>query len=591
MRIGGLASGFDTEKMVNDLMNAHRIPMDKITQKKQYLEWQLDDYRATNRQLFDFSKKTFDTMILSTSFSAKTVNVSSPDDVAIRNMGSMSDFSGTIKTTQLAKNATLQGGRSIKFVEHKIGEPEVNVMQSANSTLKQLGITGTELIINAPDKNGNMPTEGVPIKFNPETDSISSVLSKINELTGVSAFYDSHTGKIAMTAKNSGAGNIEVTGDLGESLGLSTTFTLQKGASKTSTLGSLGITDKTEIKLNMPDGTTKTLKFNSVNTLGAIVDQINIKAGAPIFQISNDGKITRIENDENTEDITITGDLGAALGLTSTSTAGQNAKFNLNGLETERASNTFQINGFEFTLKQESAIGAAPINFSSAPDTNKIFDTVVKYVDEYNKLIEDLNKQIRETKYRDFQPLSAEQKKDMKEKDIEQWEEKAKSGTLRNDSTISNMLTQMRSALMGSVGGVLLSSLGITTTKDFTANGKLVIDETKLKKAISDDPNKVHELFSKDGDTVEEQGFARKLRTIIDKTQTSIGDRAGKIGSVNDSFSLGRSLKEMDSQIARFEERLKMMENRYWKQFTAMETAINRANSQSVTLMNAFNYN
>ena len=92
-------------------------------------------------------------------------------------------------------------------------------------------------------------------------------------------------------------------------------------------------------------------------------------------------------------------------------------------------------------------------NFSSAPDTDKIFDSVVKFVDEYNKLIEDLNKQIREPKYRDFQPLSAEQKKDMKEKEIEQWEEKAKSGTLRNDSTISSMLTQMRTALMGSVDG------------------------------------------------------------------------------------------------------------------------------------------
>ena len=57
MRISGLATGMDTESMIRDIMNAHRIPLDKITQKKQYLEWQLDDYRATNRQLFDFSQK------------------------------------------------------------------------------------------------------------------------------------------------------------------------------------------------------------------------------------------------------------------------------------------------------------------------------------------------------------------------------------------------------------------------------------------------------------------------------------------------------------------------------------------------------
>ena len=130
-------------------------------------------------------------------------------------------------------------------------------------------------------------------------------------------------------------------------------------------------------------------------------------------------------------------------------TAGQNAKFTFNGLKTERSTNTFQINDFEVTLKQVTAEGAPPVTFSSAPDTDKIFDSVTKFVDEYNKLIEDLNKQLREPKYRDFQPLSAEQKKDMKEDEIKQWEDKAKSGTLRNDSTISSMLTQMRTALMG----------------------------------------------------------------------------------------------------------------------------------------------
>ena len=38
MRIGGLASGMDTETMIRDLMKAHRIPLDKITQKKQYID-------------------------------------------------------------------------------------------------------------------------------------------------------------------------------------------------------------------------------------------------------------------------------------------------------------------------------------------------------------------------------------------------------------------------------------------------------------------------------------------------------------------------------------------------------------------------
>ncbi|MBO0588423.1 flagellar filament capping protein FliD [Sporosarcina sp. E16_8] len=505
MRISGLASGMDTEKMVTDLMNAHRIPLDKITQKKQYLEWQLDDYRTTNRQLFDFSKKTFDTMILSTSFSAKTVNISSPNDVAIRNMGSTSDFSGSIKVTRLAKNATMQSAPITNKNTIPPNSNKVSDEQFAKSTLADLGITETEITINAIDKDGKMSSEAVKLIFDPKIDTLKTVLDKINKETGVTAFFDSSTGKIAMTAKNSGVDNSDTAG----------------------------------------------------------------------------GK-----------SIEIMGKLAESLGIPKSSTDGMNAEFTLNGLENmERSSNTFQVNGFEFTLKQVTADGAPPVTFSSAPDTNKIFDSVTKFVDEYNKLIEDLNKQIREPKYRDFQPLSAEQKKDMKEDEIKQWEEKAKSGTLRNDSTISSMLTQMRTALMGTVGSDTLKSLGISTSKDYTANGKLVIDEAVLKKAISDDPNKVHEMFSKDDANVDNQGFARRLRTIVDKTQTSIAQRAGKTGAVNDTFSLGRSLKEMNSQIERFEARLKTMESRYWKQFSAMETAINRANSQSASLMNAFSNN
>jgi flagellar hook-associated protein 2 len=514
MRISGLASGIDTESMIKDMMNAHRIPLDKITQKKQYLEWQLDDYRTTNRQLFDFSKKTFDSMILSTSFTAKTVNISSPDDVGIKNMGSTSDFSGSIQIHQLAKNATMQSTESVIASEADLTK--------SLKVLKPTLTVPSSIMIKAIQADGTLDKVGYEVKLT-EASTLQSVLDDINKNSDVTAFYDSHTGKVAFTAKNGGkieSGNeIEFSGNFGF------------------------------------------LKVEQNNTAAASDKDIN--------------GIDKLPS-------------GAT---------GQNADFTFNGLRTQRSSNTFQINGFEISLKQVTApldkdnaviVGGKTVSFSSAPDTDKIFDSVVKFVDEYNKLIEDLNKQIREPKYRDFQPLSAEQKKDMKENEIEQWEEKAKSGTLRNDSTISSMLTQMRTARMGTLDGKTLKSLGITTSNDYSANGKLVINEEDLKKAISQDPNKVHEIFSKDGTKVEEQGFARRLRTIVDKTQKSIAQRAGKVGDVNDTFSLGRSLKDMNNQIERFEERLKMMENRYWKQFTAMETAINRANSQSASLMNAF---
>lgn len=487
MRIGGLATGMDTESIIRDMMAAQRLPLDKITQKKQYLEWQLDDYRSINRDLFDFSQNTFSNMILSNSFTAKTVSVSAPDDVAIRNISSKSDFSGTINIERLATNTTLHSGKiDLKNLTEK-------------STLEELGLATASVMgikITAPGDE-----EGVELKFSKD-ESLEAVLHQINEKTGVNAFFDSHTGKIAMTAKNSGEGEIKVEDFTGE--------------------GIFG-------------GLTSALKLD-------VVEGAEIKEG-------------------------------------------ENAVFTFNGLETERSSNTFQINGFEINLK---AAGDKEITFSSAPDTDKILDTVVKFVDDYNKLIEDLNSKIREPKYRDFHPLSTEQKAEMKEKEIELWEEKAMSGTLRNDPIISSMLSKMRTALMGDVDGFTLSDIGITTSKDYLENGKLIIDEDKLREAISDDPNKIHELFSKSSDTEDEKGLARRLRDAVEDTQKLISARAGKANSVNDTFALGRNLNEMDKQIERFQSRLEMTENRLWKQFTAMEMAIQRANAQSAQLMSAF---
>lgn len=496
MRIGGLATGMDTESIIKNMMEVNRIPLNKITQKKQALQWQLDNYRSINLDLKKFDDNLFSNMILSDAFRQKTVDVSAPDVLGVKNLNSTGDFSGTITVEQLAKGATMQGGEVDGLKGKKM-----------TSTLADLGLVSkggkTSITINTIGADGKMPdavdgeVAGVTLEFK-STDSLQTVMNRINKETGVTAFYDPVSGKIGMTAKNGGS-------------------------------------------------------------------------------------------IENGKEIVISGDLGEKLALNDADvTGGQNAKFNFNGMEMERSTNTFEINGFEFTLKAES-IGE--VKFSSAPDTDKIVDNVVKFVDEYNKLIESLNDKIREPKYRDFHPLSAEEKADMKEREIELWEEKAMSGSLRNDPIISSMLSQMRTALMGSVGGdgeKSLKAIGITTSKDYMENGKLVIDEEALRAAITEDPDKVHQLFSAEGDTVEEQGFARRLRSVVQDAEGKIKERAGIASSTNDNFTLGKSLIDMDKQITRFEDRLKMTENRLWKQFTAMEVAIQKANAQSASLMNSF---
>ncbi|MCM3711152.1 flagellar hook-associated protein 2 [Sporosarcina luteola] len=497
MRISGLATGMDTEQIIKDMMKAHRIPLEKVTQKKQYTEWQLDDYRSVNRDLYARYNNLFDTIMKQSTFNVKKMNISNEDAVGIRALNATSEFSGTIAVKSLATQATLHG-ESFFNPDKKliIGEKEVTAEEFSKAKFSELNLGTGTIKITAPNQ------KAVDIEITGDS-TIDSVLKEINEKAGVSAFFDSGTGKIAMSAKNTGLGTISISGDA--------------------------------------DMLSK-LKLS------------------------------------NTE-----------------SKAGTDAVFTFNGLETTRSSNTFTINGFEINLKQPTT---APVTFSSAPDTDKVVESVVKFVDDYNKLIEDLNKKIREPKYRDFQPLSDEQKKDMKEKEIELWEEKAKSGTLRNDPSISNMLTSLRSVMSSSVqvgpdpnDKMSLHNLGISTSINFKDNGKLIIDETKLREAITEDPNKVYQLFNRkptDDKNPIDGGIAVQYRKVVGDTRKSIEQKAGSGDVVNDTFVLGRSLKSMEKQIERFEDRLKMTEDRYWRQFTAMEKAIQRANAQSANMMNMF---
>jgi len=506
MRITGLASGMDTDTMIKDLMKAQRIPLDKIAQKKQYTEWQLEDYRSINRKLNDFSNNIFDTMMKQSTFLAKTVNVSTPDAVSIKSVSATSEFSGTISVSRLASQASMQSNDSI------------GKNLNTKSTMSELGYAGTtgSITINSVDKDGNLkPENAKTITFDPTTDTLETVLKKINNESGVSAFYDSFSGKIAMTAKNSG----NVDGDV------------------------------------------------EMQVSGGLASFFNLSADNVIAEGKGNGK------------------------------SGVNSKFVFNGLETERSSNSFQINGFEISLKQITTdptdpSKTNPVSFSSAPDTDKVVDAVKKFVDDYNSLIEELNAKVRQTKYRDYQPLSAEQKADMKDSEIELWEEKAKSGTLRNEPILNSMLQSMRSALNstleGTSGTLSLSDIGISTTKDYLANGKLEINETKLREAINADPNKVYEVFAKSGSTDKDTGLISKMRTTIIESRTKLTDKAGITGAANSTFAIGRLLKGYDDQITRFEARLEMVESRYYKQFSAMESAILRANNQSSYLMNAF---
>src|SRR5690606_36061536 len=104
----------------------------------------------------------------------------------------------------------------------------------------------------------------------------------------------------------------------------------------------------------------------------------------------------------------------------------------------------------------------------------------------------ELNRLLREEVYRDFPPLTQEQKDAISDKEIELWEEKAISGLLRSDSLLSSILSEMRMALGAAVersgGAVSFRQMGITTGAWYVY-GRLYLDENKLRSALTEDPD------------------------------------------------------------------------------------------------------
>lgn len=396
-----------------------------------------------------------------------------------------------------------------------------------------------------------------------------------------------------------------------------------KGITGNQKLSELGITDKQDIKMQVlqKDGTLKEVKFtfNPEDTVKSVINKLNKsdsglnaffdeKSGGISLSTVATGKGVEYKKDGATvatetamyveEGMAIF----TALGFGSNqqlddasnqiASKGQNAKLTVNGLEIERTSNNFNISGYNISLQKvyntTTQPADSPIEITSTTDVDNMFDKIKEFVTTYNGLVDSLNSLTKQKKYRDFPPLTEEQKADMDEKEIEKWEEKAKSGVLRNDQIVQGALNKMRSILYekgGSSNALMdtLHELGITTTKTYTDGGKLEIDETKLKQKIAEDPRAIFETFWKD--TEGSKGIANKLRASIDETKVKIEERAGKASSTDQTYTIGKNLVDVDKRIDTWKLKLEAIERRYWNQFTAMEKAINKANEQSSLFM------
>lgn len=575
-KVTGLASGMDIDSLMEKLMKAESAQMEKLQQQKQKYEWKRDAYREVNTSLSAFEKGIFDNYGLSKNWAAKNVTSTSTAISATAN----SNAAGNLTITE-ATAAT--AGQKV----------------SSSATLADLGFSSA---------NGTftykVDGQEKSIAYS-KTDTLDSLAKKLNA-----------TGDFEVTVTNDGSGasintklvkNIEATGNnatflnkLGLTDGTATADPVSKSVvgklafTEATTMSELGLTDGGEftIKAINEQGTytEKTIKYSATDKISDVMSRIN-GSGVGVTALAANGKLSLSANSTGTGaegSIKISADgnkLFEKLGLadaTGKVAEGTNGSMVVNGVKMESTSNKYNVSGYTVNVTNNIAATDAPAKISSTTETKTIVDKVKEFITTYNGLIEDLNKRVSQKKNLAYQPLTDAQKAELKDDEIKKWEDKAKEGLLKSDATLNKVLSDMRSTLSnyGSGSEDMLAKIGITTSKTWTDNGKLELDEGKLTKALEEDPNIVSRIFVGDKENNRE-GIIASLRTTAQNAVKDIEKTAGKASSAEDSYTLGKNLKDVNTKIDDWKDRLKGIEERYWKQFAAMEAAIQKANSQS----------
>ena len=550
IRFGGLASGIDTDTIIKQLMQAERAPVDKLEQKKQTTEWKRDAYREINRSLMTLRNSAVDLMF-SRNFYAKTSSSSDESKISVTAAPSSGNSAVRIDSvTQLASSAT-----TILDAVDRNG-------QKLTSTTKLSDMNGFV----AGQKRVIQETAGTELTIPKDLDFSTVVLKDAagNVLDSTDFSYDAVTGKVTATNTTNYPGGV-IPKDVSASFASGTGFEIQYKSSTT--------------------GTYQKIELGADATVQDLMNKLNSKeTGLSAFFESSTGKISLSTKETGaTSTIQFDTNFKSAFSMGTVVPTGQNAKFEVNGIEVERASNTTTIDNMTLTLKSTFASG--PVTLSAATDTQKIFDNIKGFVDKYNETIDLMNKKTREERFRSFAPLTQAQRDELSEDEIKKWEEKAMSGMLRGDTILRGTMDTLRSKWSGATSTTndldmsRLFQIGLSTGSDFTNGGKIELNEEKLKAAIEKDPEQVYKLF-----TDENTGLLPQIRDTAKNSRETITRIAGADGAGAPTYSMGREMTQMDTRIQRLNDLLIDKENAYYRRFAAMETAMNQANSQAASL-------
>lgn len=259
------------------------------------------------------------------------------------------------------------------------------------------------------------------------------------------------------------------------------------------------------------------------------------------------------------------------------------------------ATNLFTFDGTTINLTDVKEFKAETdedyITVETKKDTSGIKDVIKGFVEDYNKLIEDLYKEVSTKRPQKnkayFDPLTDEQKDEMESDEIEKWEEQAKQGLLYRDTNIQKFLSEIRGVMSRGIGGFTLKDMGVQLTENWRDNGKLEIKEDKLDSAIEAYGDKIADFFTGP------DGLASRLESTIDKAISTKTKRYGYLTSLagmentktDTDNQIYKEMQSIQSIIDKLNEKYEKEQNRYWNQFTTLEKYMAQMQQQASYFM------
>ena len=572
-------SGLDIESLVKMGMMNKQNQYDKMYQTQLKQTWVKEAYNTVYTDVKAF-KESMSTFKMQSNMSAMQATSSNNDVVSVTANGAAAAMNHKITVEQVASNAYLMtaNGKKIERANNSAANSAYlkDVLFSGDATKTTVDGQTSYLVKNdTTGKNDTFKGSDVAISIevqdSDEVDSDGKPVTHKVEFTYDQIFGDNKTlNDLATAFSNSGAnvqGGYDTVND-SFSLYNKTSGSANKIGLKANNEASAELLNK--LHLASYDGQTNTLG----NEIGFTKDTLTEAAVGTNAKATIDGKT--YESDTNKLNVA-------------------NVIYNFNGVSAKNADGTYQAS-----------------TISVSQDTDKIVDNVKKFVETYNTLIDSLNTKYREEKNTDYKPLTKKQESEMTESQINKWNEKAKSGLLYHDNNIYSIISDMREALYTEVDAVdtvltdargnkysynSMSSIGITSS---TNQGHITLDEEKLKKALTEDPDCVYQLFASDQDSTYISGSTNKNQSDTytsksDYLNTGIANRlynsmttnirnlesyAGTSKETDDESYLGKLITNMNTKMTSFQTLMKSYESKLYKKYDAMEVALSKLGAQ-----------